>query len=733
MNASFLMAAALSCAQFGGMGERATDATAQPLENVPAPRVAASKIAAVTVYQGQALVTREVIVPEGNGAVELVVSPLPARTVESSVYTEGTETLRVLSTRYRNRAVEHDTRKEVRVLEERIKSLDLENVALQKEVAVAGLDLQFLEKLEGFTGAKLTSLTAIGRFDSEPVITLGKFIMENRGTKAKSETALKQKIQANAEAAAFAKQQLAELSSGSTRVERDAVIVLQRARAAGGAVRLSYLVSASGWKPQYRLRAGVDKEPVRLEYLAAVVQRSGEDWPAVPITLSTARPSLDAAPPELLPLKMAVAGVEETGPIEAHDSRSQQVAAELAKSIPMQFANETPLEDVIKYIRGATSGANFPNGIPIYVDPIGLQEAEKTMTSPVTIDLERVPLRTTLKLVLEQLGMTYNVKDGLLTITCHFEEPEHEPFDGGFAGMGGMGGMGGAMGGGEVSLDLARAALGAGLNREAAGEQAEELKINDGATGADNAAAEKDVPSVTFAVAGRLDVPSRKDPQLLEVGRVELPAEFYAKAVPVLTPRVYRLAKLTNASELVLLPGEANVYAGADFVGRMRLPLVAAGEPFVAGFGVDPQLQVSRRLVRKARTVQGGNQVFEYEFRIGLRNYRAHPVRVQVCDRLPRPQGEAVVVNLVKTSAELSTDPGYLRTGRTENLLLWDLTVPPGTIGDKTMYLTYEFRLEYARDLPQPRFISGGLREGPVGGGAMSGSMGGGMGGMGFM
>ena len=104
----------------------------------------------------------------------------------------------------------------------------------------------------------------------------------------------------------------------------------------------------------------------------------------------------------------------------------------------------------------------------------------------------------------------------------------------------------------------------------------------------------------------------------------------------------------------MLLPGEATVYVGSDFVGRMRLPLVAAGEPFIAGFGVDPQLQVSRRLVRKSRSVQGGNQIFDYEFRIGLRNYRANPAN------------------------------------------------------------------EYSRDLRQPRFVAGGLREAPIGGGAMT-------------
>ena len=278
------------------------------------------------------------------------------------------------------------------------------------------------------------------------------------------------------------------------------------------------------------------------------------------------------------------------------------------------------------------------SGIPIYVDPIGLQEAEKSMTSTVrNINLEGVALRVSLKLLLNQLDLTYTVKDGLLTITstdsADRANDDEEPDRGGFSG--GMGGMGGGTG---FTMEQAQASGGARLNQEAATDQAEELRVAD-RQGSGSPAIEKDTPSVTFAVAGRLDVPSRRDPQLLEVTRVDLAADYFAKAVPVLTPRVYRLAKLTNKSEVVLLPGEATVYVGSDFVGRMRLPLVAAGEPFIAGFGADPQLQVSRRLVRKARSVQGGNQLFDYEFRIGLRNYRPGAVKVQLWDRLPKPEG----------------------------------------------------------------------------------------------
>ena len=42
----------------------------------------------------------------------------------------------------------------------------------------------------------------------------------------------------------------------------------------------------------------------------------------------------------------------------------------------MSFANKTPLDDVLKYIKAATTTPAF-SGIPIYVEPSGLQEAKQ--------------------------------------------------------------------------------------------------------------------------------------------------------------------------------------------------------------------------------------------------------------------------------------------------------------------------------------------------------------------
>jgi hypothetical protein len=98
------------------------------------------------------------------------------------------------------------------------------------------------------------------------------------------------------------------------------------------------------------------------------------------------------------------------------DPDSQATLRKLDKSIAMRFPNETPLQDILKYIKAATSSKN-DQGIPIYVDPVGLQTVSKRMTSPVTIDLEGVPLRTTLGLLLHQIDLRYTVVDGVLIIT----------------------------------------------------------------------------------------------------------------------------------------------------------------------------------------------------------------------------------------------------------------------------------------------------------------------------
>jgi RNA polymerase sigma factor (sigma-70 family) len=110
------------------------------------------------------------------------------------------------------------------------------------------------------------------------------------------------------------------------------------------------------------------------------------------------------------------------------DPRTKAILEALEKPIAMDFSTETPLEDVKKYIQDATKGPSLPNGIPIYIDPIGLQDADKSMSDTVTLALADTPLKHTLRLLLRQVSLLYTVKDGLLIITSTASDDQITPF-----------------------------------------------------------------------------------------------------------------------------------------------------------------------------------------------------------------------------------------------------------------------------------------------------------------
>jgi hypothetical protein len=93
------------------------------------------------------------------------------------------------------------------------------------------------------------------------------------------------------------------------------------------------------------------------------------------------------------------------------------VSERLEERIPMSFAEPTPLRDVIKYIKSEAAKKTGALPLPIYVDPRGLEESEVSLDRPVTLDLETAPLKTSLRLMLKQLGLAYCVRDGVIIIS----------------------------------------------------------------------------------------------------------------------------------------------------------------------------------------------------------------------------------------------------------------------------------------------------------------------------
>src|SRR5262245_58192341 len=141
---------------------QAPDAGPKAGDKAAEKKVAASKIVKVVVYPNSALVTREVTVPAGDGITELVVSPLPLHVVNSSLYSEGSNGNRILSTRFRTQQVFEDTREDVRKLEDELKKLHMTTQKIMSDSKAIEQNMMMLGKLENFTSVTTVSSTEKG-------------------------------------------------------------------------------------------------------------------------------------------------------------------------------------------------------------------------------------------------------------------------------------------------------------------------------------------------------------------------------------------------------------------------------------------------------------------------------------------------------------------------------------------------------------------------------------------
>lgn len=97
------------------------------------------------------------------------------------------------------------------------------------------------------------------------------------------------------------------------------------------------------------------------------------------------------------------------------DPANTRVLAALERPVPVTFDDPTPLRDVLRSIRDATRGESLPEGIPFHIDSAGWTGDPGTW--PLSADLRGVPLRTALGMMLDEAGMAYLVRDGVVVVS----------------------------------------------------------------------------------------------------------------------------------------------------------------------------------------------------------------------------------------------------------------------------------------------------------------------------
>jgi len=259
-------------------------------------------ISKVTVYRGQALVTRTIDVDLPQGPSELIVSDLPSQIMPESLYAQTSGNVKVMSVRYRKRAVREDTREEVKQLDKEIENVKHRLKHLESDQTHFGQQWTMFEKLKDFTSSAAKSDLERGLLTFEPIKQLTALIEQKGLEYHKRALELVDEVEQLKKDLELLDRKRSKLTDGRSRTEREAVLFIGRNGRGKANIELSYLVNRANWQQQYNLRANPGKINVLIEYNAVVNQTSGEDWNGVLLSLSTAEPTIVAEPPILEPM-----------------------------------------------------------------------------------------------------------------------------------------------------------------------------------------------------------------------------------------------------------------------------------------------------------------------------------------------------------------------------------------------------------------------------------------------
>jgi uncharacterized protein (TIGR02231 family) len=296
----------------------------------------------------RARVTRRGTVSLEVGTHELEVCDLTLLLDPDSVRAtgEGTALVRLLGVDVRRAYYTATPSQTARELERQLQEKLDADQALQDEGTLLDRQLYVLNSMSEHAGESLAR--GIGRGRAK--VTDGQALLSFIHTQHAQFSARKREIAARRRALSaeinVLKQELKRIRGAQPR-ERYAVTVGIEALTAGQfTLELEYTTRGGArWQPLYDLRLLDDGEQpeIELAYMGQIQQSTGEDWPDVNLTLSTARPAVSAQLPELSPWYINV-----YQPPQRKEARARRTLARMPASMDMLATGAAMPEGMIE-------------------------------------------------------------------------------------------------------------------------------------------------------------------------------------------------------------------------------------------------------------------------------------------------------------------------------------------------------------------------------------------------
>lgn len=220
-------------------------------------------------------------------------------------------------------------------------------------------------------------------------------------------------------------------------------------------------------------------------------------------------------------------------------------------------------------------------------------------------------------------------------------------------------------------------------------EQAEEALDAGEALEAAPAQMSQGLLSTIFTAPSRHSVDGAGRARKVFLAGFTLRAELSRVSAPRADPSVFLAAKAANDTGAALLPGQASLFLGDEFVGRTLLPLTPPGGEVKLAFGADDRVKAQRRVVERRHETSGlltRDDVIRYRVRTTVKNLRSKPVTVRLLDLVPVSREEDIRVEVLDGSTPVTEPDDPMKPG----VKAWLLVVDPQQ--EKALELRYQVR-----------------------------------------
>lgn len=268
---------------------------------------ATSRISRVTVYADRALVTRSATLTLKPGMNLVTFEGLPVLLAEDSLRAQGKGTgqARIAGLTVKNVFLERLQEKHVRELEDEIIALGRKVESIEAKRTSLAAQRAFVDSVRVGWGERISKELILGKPTATELGEALRFVGDgiDRIEEQKYDAEAQKKPLVDRLAAL--KKELEQARGERKKEVREVEVAIEASREMSFALDLSYVIDQARWEPAYDVRLAPDGKSAELTYRAMVWQKTGEDWPGVTLSLSTARPEVGGAPPELQPWRVA--------------------------------------------------------------------------------------------------------------------------------------------------------------------------------------------------------------------------------------------------------------------------------------------------------------------------------------------------------------------------------------------------------------------------------------------